>query len=544
MNGFSSLRYYRKVLIYRIRLYLSTWKRPRTARAVVPERGSRGMGVPPEPRRVSLPADVAPLQVVRSTDPAPNRGDEMDFFTDRDLLEVVRKRWGVIAGVFAASMAATAGVTFLQTPLYEAESVLLVKFGREFIYRAQVGDESIINRDQQALINAELQILRSNDLISSVVAKVGPDKLYADLGVEPATSPLAVQAAARRFAADYRAEALPNANVLRVTFRHAEPATTVEALDLLVEGFKEKHLEAFGDAQGLTFLTEKVEEFRTRLSEAEDAIKRFQSENRQFLDEGEVLLRQKHELEGTLKGIENQIAGLREKLNYLQKERANATTGEAAAVSTERNPTIVQAKANLLELQLEEQKLLANFSESNRQVVNIRKQIELVKKFLAEQEAVAEKSGAQSGLEVQIIDTVAELRFQEAKASSVRQQLGVLNAQVVDLPQVDARYRELARDRDSAEKNLSTYSRRLEESRASAEMDQQKIANISVIQEPIMPLSPAYPKKKLNLAIGAVVGVVLGFACAFLFRGKAKAFDATVASRPLDRDGETAALRR
>ena len=44
-----------------------------------------------------------------------------------------------------------------QTPLYESTSLLLVKFGRELIYQAEVGSEqAFATRDKASVINSEL----------------------------------------------------------------------------------------------------------------------------------------------------------------------------------------------------------------------------------------------------------------------------------------------------------------------------------------------------------------------------------------------------
>ena len=47
-------------------------------------------------------------------------------------------------------------------------------------------------------------------------------------------------------------------------------------------------------------------------------------------------------------------------------------------------------------------------------------------------------------------------------------------------------------------------------------MDLKRIANISVIQNGLVPITPIRPKKRLYVAVGATAGVVLGCLAAFL----------------------------
>jgi uncharacterized protein involved in exopolysaccharide biosynthesis len=65
-------------------------------------------------------------------------------------------------------------------------------------------------------------------------------------------------------------------------------------------------------------------------------------------------------------------------------------------------------------------------------------------------------------------------------------------------------------------------------------MDRQQIANISVIQDGRVPLSPIRPKKMLYVAVGGTVGLVLGCLAAFLIESLrvAPASAAPSADRP------------
>ena len=82
-------------------------------------------------------------------------------------------------------------------------------------------------------------------------------------------------------------------------------------------------------------------------------------------------------------------------------------------------------------------------------------------------------------------------------------------------PQLQQRYRELLRERDLNEENYETYLRNFEAARVSAEMDRQKIANISLIQKASVPDKPVSPHVLLNLIVGALLGLALAVGLAF-----------------------------
>jgi len=435
-----------------------------------------------------------------------------------ELLQAVRKHWRAAGTAFIVTVLTVGIVTFTTTPTYQSTAVLLVKLGREFVHSPDFGDRNagVSPRDREAMVNAEVQILLSNDLISSVATSLGVKKLYPDLAETPDGGAPILSIAIERFRRSFTVDPIVDASVIRLSFRHPDPKMAARVVNITVDRFKEKHLLAFGDPQTAAFLEEKVAACRKKLEESEDKIEQFQAANKPFLDRGDLIHRQREETVASLRGIGNETAGLKEKLAYLNREKANSLQQPSPVTKTD--PVITEFKANLLQLQLQEQKLLGGFKEDSRQVTNVRKQIALVQKFLAEQEAATKGglSGLSGQLETQVIDAQGQLLSLEAKKTRIEQQLAALDVELTSLPRLDAEYRDLIRERDTDEKNYQTYTSNLEQARISGEMDRQKIANVSVIQEGAVPSEPISPKRELNLGIGVLLGAALGVGVAFL----------------------------
>jgi uncharacterized protein involved in exopolysaccharide biosynthesis len=77
-------------------------------------------------------------------------------------VQLVRRRrrvFGVVAGSVGVLLLL---FVLVQTSLFEATSLMLVKFGREQVYQSEVGAETTLtSRDKETMINSELAILRS-----------------------------------------------------------------------------------------------------------------------------------------------------------------------------------------------------------------------------------------------------------------------------------------------------------------------------------------------------------------------------------------------
>src|SRR5580658_9893563 len=100
--------------------------------------------------------------------------------TTRELLSILfRERLKLIL-VFVGLCAVVIGYSYLLTPYYEATTRLLVKTGREFQTRSDPNQPivAVPSSTKQEIVNSEIQILTSRDLVEAVINKIGAEKLY------------------------------------------------------------------------------------------------------------------------------------------------------------------------------------------------------------------------------------------------------------------------------------------------------------------------------------------------------------------------------
>ncbi len=465
-----------------------------------------------------------------------------EYLSLQDLVDFSKRQRFRILKAIAGTVALVMGATLLMTPTYVAESLLLVRIGREYMYRPEIGERdsvaTAVGRDRQtAQINSELAILRSAELFADTVRQIGVARLFPKMREEVGPGAPPPIAAIERLEASVKADRLTDSDVIRVRLQHSDREVAAEALNVLVDKFMAKHLSAFSDAATTAFLEQKVTSSRKDVQEAEERVKVFQMRTRSFSadDQRTSLFGQRDELEAKRKAARSQAAGLERRLAYLQSEKEKVAS-DTSRFSSEETKAVADARAQLLDLQLQEQKLLANFSEKSRSVENVRGQIRLVEEFLAQQRATVGQGQFADDLEKQIIATQAELRFEQAQADSLGGQISSLEKQIAEFTQSGAEYRELVRDRQAAEKSHEIYSKKLEEFRASEEMDRQKIANISVIQSAAVPLAPIRPNKRLNMLVGLMLGVAIGFAWSLLVEIRERRSEPVPAVVPVDQD--------
>ena len=441
----------------------------------------------------------------------------------RDFLAILFKRKAAILTIFLATVVTVAVGSFLMPPTYEAQSSLLVKFGREFIYRAEVGDKApMISFNQEEAINSEINILTSRDSIERVIKTIGLKNIYPELAKDPPARMRPLEAAVIGFQKKLTAEGIKKSSVIEVSFQHQDPKVVARAVNLVVDFFKEKHLAVHSGTES-TFLESQTDLYDQELKNSENRLEAFKQKNRVYsLDEQRsLLLRQRTELDTSLKSTQNRIDELRKKVASLRGQMKGILADKNLYTQNEREKIIVEAQGKLLTLQLSEQELSSKYTDNNRLLVNVRNEIRFIRDFLKEQEeAISSKvktaNPVYQGTEMDAMKAEVEEASLRAKAATLQAQIGQLDNEIRTLDLLEKDLQGLKREVTTNDKNFRTYQDKKEDARISDEMNRQKLANISVIQTAVVPSKPIRPKMALNILLSIILGAVSGLGFAFL----------------------------
>jgi uncharacterized protein involved in exopolysaccharide biosynthesis len=119
-------------------------------------------------------------------------------------------------------------------------------------------------------------------------------------------------------------------------------------------------------------------------------------------------------------------------------------------------------------------------------------------------------------LQREMLKRQAELPSLEAKAASLRSQLAQLDREIPRLDMTEMDLENLKRELSVNDRNYRTYQEKVEDALTLEDLNRRKSANISVIQEPTVPVRPVKPQKALNIALGALLGALAGFVIALV----------------------------
>jgi uncharacterized protein involved in exopolysaccharide biosynthesis len=358
-----------------------------------------------------------------------------------------RLRWRRAGGAALALVGAAAGLAFASR-IYEARASLLIR---------PPGGSATVPHAVDGALSAEMEILRSSDVVRQAIERVGVGALYPGLEDEPADA--ALEAATDQVREGLSVRTLPGSDVIEVTFRHPRAEVAADTVNRLVDRYQElRRVTLAPAASSERFLTDRIDEQRQALADAEEKLAAFHTENPGVAgtDPRKSLVERRAAIEAELRTLRDAI----------DRERT---------VGRSEDPSVARARARLDELEIEERQILNTHVEGSRAVAKIRHEIGLVRDYLASKE---QSAGREQGRRLEVL---------RARQKELDEQLANLGRGERDLPELERQVRELERERDGVARRLDAYQHELESAALAADVDEHKVAVAVHVLEPARP---------------------------------------------------------
>ncbi len=442
-----------------------------------------------------------------------------------DIVVSLRKHILGMIIIFIIVMLVVVVTTFRITPIYEVESSVLVKYGREYIYRSveeqKKGDVSpLINYNYSTIINTELEIFNSSELAEEVVNSLGVEKLFPNFVQNDQEKEVPLSLAVQSFRGMLNASHIKGSNVIRVAFQHQDPNIAVQAVSDLIERFKDRHLEIYKNPE-VSFLEQQVARYGKELQEAEEAKRSYKQKHDIFaLNEQRVMhIKQYLDFKSLLIGENSILDALLEKQISLEKQLETVPEVVVHYEDSSQGEGGGATGSKLLQLRLHEHALLEKYPENNRLVTAVRQEIEMVENFIGNP-GVSQPRNVRSGrntlylqLENQLLEVETSYESKQKRVESISVQAKQLKVELQKLSEHEIDIKRLNDKIKAVGSNYQNFRDNLDKSRIQEIMDSEKLVNVVVIDKPRVPLKPIKPNKKLRI----LVGLILSVACSFFY---------------------------
>jgi succinoglycan biosynthesis transport protein ExoP len=421
----------------------------------------------------------------------PTRTDEIHL---RDYLQVLRKRrWLALATFFTVVLGVTAW-TLVQTPIYEGAAKVLIDREPPRVLSG-VQEVTPLESTSQDYYQTQYELIKSRPVLERAIESLGLTRRMprlADAGD-----------AARVLATIVQVEPKRNTRLVDIKVRDAEPQLAADVANGVAKAYARFNLESkLGSTrEAMLWLSEQMNELKAKVQDSEVALQKYRERS------GIVGIEQQRNITAT-KMIEinkafmdaqaqrlSAEARLRE-INSLAKGGASGGVMMAGTEST----ILPKLRSDAADLDRKLSEALRVYREKHPEVVKIRSALEQVNERIR--------------LEVGNSLKAAESEYKVAKSreDALAGRIDLVKREALDLNEKEIQYSALQRETQSSQQLYEVVLKRVKETGLSGGLETN---NIRIVEEAQVPRSPVRPRVPLNIALGLVVGLMLGAGLAF-----------------------------
>lgn len=433
-----------------------------------------------------------------------------------DYVSILKRRWWIIAIPAVIAPVIAVGITFLLPATYQSQSLVLIdqqKVASSFV-------QSVVSEDLNSRLASMQQQIESRSSLEPIVTQYNlyaSEHLSMDARVEKARNSIQVEAITSDLA---RANGLPG---FRIFFTANDPHTAQQVCQQITSLFTGENLRLREQAaEGTTdFLKEQIDQAKNTLDDQDAKLAAFQSAHPGNLpgDEGtnESLL---NTLNTQLEATTQQIQQLEQNQSVYEAMLAQQSQPSASSSATTQTPQAEQTELDRLvaerdDLTTRYQPDYPGVKSVNRKIADL--QAQMAKEAAAppptpsapaanrpEPVSVQTLRAQLSGIRLAIQD---KRKIQDQIAQQIRSYQGRIESS----PQVEAQYKELTRDSESALAFYNGLLAKMNQAQMETDLEhRQQGETFSLLDAANFPDAPTFPKPSVFAAGGLGAGVFLG----------------------------------
>jgi polysaccharide biosynthesis transport protein len=440
---------------------------------------------------------------------------------------ILRRRWLPALLVMSSVTTLTALVTFLQKPVFEATGKVLLKKDNGISSALQSSNLGGLGEiaglgEKSNPISTEAEIIKSAPIVQSVIQALRLKNVDDDrkaLKLEDFLKKLTVSNT-------------KETDIIQIAYKSTGKVESAAVVNKLIELYRINNVE-----RTRVQATTARKFIETQIPAAEQDVQRYESAIREFKERSKVvslpdeakvavegigeIQKQLTEAQGLLASADNRAQSLQSQVGLTTKQalQVNALSQSASVQKalTERNETQSALKV-----------ARSQYGEAHPTVINLQEKLTALNSVLDSQASqISGNVAASSNSSLQSLQAgQTQQGLTESYVKTNLERSGLLS-QVNELQKVQERYRQRMTVLPRLEQMQSGLQRKLGIAKATYEgllkslqqfkiSENQNVGNVLPIEAAVPPEEPVSPKVLLNLAIGSVMGLLLGIGTALL----------------------------
>jgi capsular exopolysaccharide synthesis family protein len=424
----------------------------------------------------------------------------------RDYLEVLRRRWWLLAITTGVACSVALGLSLGMAPIYRGQATVVVdRSGSSFAMTADLTGIS-----QQAFVDTLAELVKSRAVAEQALGRLRvPDE------VRPAVL--------RSLQSGLRVRRVRNADLIVIEAEGATPQAAATYTNAVAEALLDWHVESRRKqaSAGRQFIESQVETVSRELRAAEDALARYKVGAGQvsLSEQSTLAVTKLAEFEAQRRAVATERQGVEASLRETRAALARQAPTVPASFVEGEDPVVGQIRTELARLELDLVGLQRQFTDRHPQVVATRARIEEAKARLRRQAGrtlLSQQFAAnplRADLAGQIIKLEVERQALQAREAALAAVVGQYARDVRDLPPREVTLARLTRDLKVAEETYLLLSQKLQEARIA---ESQVVGDLRIVDRAVPPEVPVRPRPVRNVLFGALLGLMMGLGGAFL----------------------------
>ena len=428
--------------------------------------------------------------------------DKPNHFHPSEIWRVIAKWWWLIAAVIIACEVAAVIASLMIQPQYAAKSTLEVNLeGVQVVDK--MGDIDGGQRNEREFLNTQAELLRSRAIAERVARglNVANNAALFDLNTDRAAREAQ---AVGMVQSSVTVEPVRDSRLIEITAVSPDPALAAAMANAYGTSFIQANLERRFEATSYArnFLEQRINAVRQRLENSERQLVAYAQQQGIItlnIDSGSGERTEQTIDAASLVSLNEALSAARSD-RIAAEQRYRQAQGGGATTEGQNNPTIQALRGQLAQLQAEYQEKLGIFRPEYPAMVQLRTRIESL------QSAIGRETGnVSSALRSEYQAAVGRESALESRVDSLRNAL-------LNLRERSIQYTILQREVDT---NRSLYDALLQRYKEVGVAGGVGTNAVSVVDQARVPGAPFKPNLPLNMALGLLAGLVLGFGGAF-----------------------------
>ena len=462
---------------------------------------------------------------------------EQEFESQLSLTDYLRiayrGRWTIIIS-FIVVFLITLYFTFTNPNVYQASTTVLIESSGT-MERQIFGADMMMGKGSTTLIPNQIEILKSRTLAERTIRQLDISEMRDSLQVfeadEDGNLP-SLRGMVGWLGANMEVEHRKDTDVLEIKFQAYSPFEAAYVANVIADEFKVLNAEkSQGEVSELrNFLETQVNKKEEELKLAEDQLRDYlEKENVASLDaETTQMVDRLAQTESMLEQAEIELGGAQEKKRSLtgQLESRRANLGEdLSGIST---PYILSLQNQLGEAVAERTRFMVAVESSQNasrisyegqlksyddKITALRQKLEEESKKLKSSGMVKDEFQLSQELVTSLLQTDTEIKALTAKIRALREVVAEYERDMENLPAKTLELARLERHKKVQEETYVMMLSKLEETKIT---QAGKSGNVTILDPAIEPGSPIRPNKRLNIMLGALIGLGLGLGIVFV----------------------------